>query len=664
MALGHVLIQRQTQQITMTPQMQQALKYLLYNQAELAEEINQLALENPMLEQTPAADSAEAAGKAALADPGYDQTPDPAVQTQDQFAEAAGLSEDKIRNEIDWDSYLDEYSSAPSTALRVGSHEMPEETPGFETFVAAKTSLTDHLLEQWGYVAQDQADFRRGEHIIGNLNEDGYLAATVEEIAQSTACTVEETKETLKRVQTLDPAGVAARDLADCLRLQLERDGKGDSLAAAICRDGRLKLLEQKNIDTLCRDLEIEKDECIEILDLLRTLNPRPGQAYAWTDPITVIPDVFVKKVGEEYVVSINDDGLPKLRFSREYQKKLKDENTDEETKQYLRDKLSGAVFLIRSIHKRQQTIIRVTEWIVKYQREFLDYGVEYLKPLVLQSVATDLDLSQSTISRVTSNKYVDTPRGVFELKYFFDNSINRFHGASLSSESVKQRIKNLLAAETPDDPLSDQQLVEILQGSNIKIARRTVAKYREQLGLGSSSERKQNHSIQQRREAKSQEIFEDKDLHDGNNIHGDLTIHTNKEFNDNLQINDDKDPYDHLQIRDDTDHYDNLQIYDNNNLHGHIKIHYDNDQHDRLLINENEELSPNAELHTNEEFNADTELHADENLHTQAELHTDEALHADDKFHPNEDLYPNSELHADQGIQNEPTAEASIAIE
>ncbi len=490
MALDLRLSQKQTQVMVMTPQLQQAIKLLQLGQMELVEEINQEMLENPMLDLAPPADSAEAAAKEALSDPEYDQTPDSDRRQGDEFAESAGASEENVRDEFDWENYLGEYSSSPSTSLNVGSHENPEETPGFESFVAAKTSLSEHLSWQWRFNAKNETDLVLGSAVIGNLDDDGYLAATDEELARETNTTPEEMAAVVARVQELDPPGVAARNLTECLLIQLNKLDLGESLAAVICR-GHLGLVEKKDMPGLCRALKANKEEVAAAIEAIRALEPRPGRAFNTSDSIYVTPDVYVSKVGDDYVVSLNEDGLPKLRLSREYRRMLTSKEAQGETKKYLNDKLKGAVFLIRSIHQRQRTIYRVTEAIFKIQRDFLDYGVEHLKPLVLREIAEELGFHESTISRVTTNKYVYTPQGLFELKYFFDSPINRFQGEALASESVKNRIKQIISAEDPQKPLSDQRIVEILHGSNIDIARRTVAKYREMLGLGSSSERR-----------------------------------------------------------------------------------------------------------------------------------------------------------------------------
>jgi len=476
--------------MVMTPQLQLAIRLLQLGQMELVEEINQEMMANPMLELAPPPDSAEAAARESLADPVYDQTPESERRTEDEFAGSAGATETSVREEFDWESYLGEYSSAPSTQLNVGSHESPEETPGFESFVAAKTTLADHLSWQWRFAARDEQDLDLGARIIGNLNDDGYLEATVAELAVSAGVSEADLAEVLAMIQQLDPPGVAARNLAECLLLQLDNLGQGDSLAAEICRR-HLGLLEKKDLAGLCRALKVTKEEATAAIEAIRALEPRPGRAYHSTDPIYISPDVYINKVGDEYVISLNEDGLPKLRLSREYRQMLTNKEAEGETKKYLNEKLRGAAFLIRSLHQRQRTIYRVTEAIFKAQRDFLDHGVEHLRPLVLRDIASALGFHESTISRVTTNKYVYTPQGLFELKYFFDNPISRFQGEALASESVKNRIRQIIAAEDPQKPLSDQRIVEILRGSNIDIARRTVAKYREMLGLGSSSERR-----------------------------------------------------------------------------------------------------------------------------------------------------------------------------
>ncbi|MEW6262661.1 MAG: RNA polymerase factor sigma-54 [Thermodesulfobacteriota bacterium] len=472
-----------TQQLVMTPQLQQAIKLLQLSRLELAEEINQEIQENPILESTQTSDEPE---------PG-DQ--EPAGQTEEAPAPAAGefqevKVEEKMREEFDWENYLGEYSSAPYEPYM---YEAPSETPSYENFVSTKISLTDHLFEQWRLAGVNPDEFRVGVQIIGNLDADGYLKASLEEIAALESVPEEVAGRVLARVQELDPVGVAARDLRECLLLQLDLLGLGDSLAARLVAD-HLHDLENKNYQQIARQLKVAKEAVFAAEKIIVGLEPRPGRQYHGEEPHYITPDVYVYKLGDDYVIVLNEDGLPKLKISQHYRDLLSDGYTTPQARDYIQGKLRSAMWLIRSIHQRQRTIYRVTESIFKFQREFLDKGVESLRPLVLRDVAEDVELHESTVSRVTTNKYVHTPQGLFELKFFFDSPINRFQGESMASESVKKRIKQIVMAEDPRKPLSDQRIVEILRGSNIDIARRTVAKYREMLGIGSSSRRKKHY--------------------------------------------------------------------------------------------------------------------------------------------------------------------------
>jgi RNA polymerase sigma-54 factor len=389
------------------------------NHLEITEEITREMMENPLLELETVPNPLE------IELPGGPQGPEEPWNVTEQPGNGSDEFKDEIRKEeaIDWESYLEEYSSAPSTALAMGSHEIPEDTPGFESFTASRTSLSDYLISQWRFSALDMADFRRGEFIIGNLNDNGYLASPLDELASVSGSSLKDMEGTLSRVQDLDPPGIAARDLRECMMIQLHHQGFEDSIAWRIC-ESHLRLLEKKDLQSLCKALQCEKEEVTSAMATLKNLNPRPGVAYSTTDPIYVTPDVYVTKVGDDYEITLNEDGMPRLKFSAAYRQMLSNKNSSEETKKYLSDKLKGAKFLINSIHQRQKTIYRVTESIFRFQRDFLDHGVEHLKPLVLKDVAEDLGFHESTISRVTTNKYVDTPRGVFELKYFFINIV------------------------------------------------------------------------------------------------------------------------------------------------------------------------------------------------------------------------------------------------
>ena len=469
---------RLSQQLVMTPQLQQAIKLLQLSRLELVEEINMEMEENPVLEMAPPNDEEDGEHQGSQR-----EEPQPA---QDDFSEVQ--VKDNLREDMDWEAFLGEYSSSPT---QPNMYEAYSETPSYENFVSAKISLSEHLYSQWCMADASPQEREIGIQIIGNLNEDGYLKASFDEIATLEGCSAELAEAVLTKIQDLDPVGVAARDLRECLLIQLRYAGLGDSLVARIVAD-HLHEIENNNYPKIARSLKVPVEEVFEAEKVILNLEPRPGRQFSSEEPQYISPDVFVYKIGGEYVIVLNDDGLPRLRVSQYYKDMLGQGNqSTTQAKDYLQGKLRSAMWLIRSIHQRQRTIYRVTESIFKFQKDFLDKGVECLKPLVLRDVAEDVELHESTISRVTTNKYVHTPQGIYELKFFFDSPINRFHGESMASESVKKRIKQIIAAEDPKKPLSDQRIVEILTGANIDIARRTVAKYREMLGVPPSSKRK-----------------------------------------------------------------------------------------------------------------------------------------------------------------------------
>ena len=475
---------RLSQQLVMTPQLQQAIKLLQLSRLELLDEINQEMQENPVL------DTALSGDEGPEADDDWDRENKESPKQEDQFKEVK-VKDNMASTDFDWENYLGEYSSTPSTP---SMREVPTDTPSYENYVAAKTSLTDHLGWQWRMLDVSPEQFNAGVQIIGNLNEDGYLKATLEEIGQSSGMAVEEVERVLEMVQDLDPIGVAARNLQECLMLQLRHLNLADNLAAKVVTH-HLGDLEKKNYQKIARQLKVSKESIFAAERVIVNLEPRPGRQYSNEDTHYISPDVYIYKIGKDFVIVLNEDGLPKLKVSQRYRDMLSDKGDAAlQAKDYIQGKLRSAQWLIRSIHQRQRTIYRVTESIVKFQRDFLERGVEHLRPLVLRDVAEDVELHESTISRVTTNKYVHTPQGLFELKYFFDSPINRFSGESLASESVKKKIQQIISAEDPKKPLSDQRIVEILRGANIDIARRTVAKYREMLRIPSSSKRKKHY--------------------------------------------------------------------------------------------------------------------------------------------------------------------------
>jgi RNA polymerase sigma-54 factor len=480
MALDLRLQVKLSQQLVMTPQLQQAIKLLQLSRMELVDVVTQELEENPLLEE--GADSKDEREEP-IAEESESEVISEVSPEQELKGEAEGM------NDIDWQTYLEGYSLSSSDSR--DAYEDSEERPSFESLLTKRTSLTDHLMWQLSLSAIVHQERSAAAEIIGNLDDAGYLHATLEELANTSGLELELIERALAKVRQFDPAGVAARTLQECLLLQLERLDLQDSLAAIILRDF-ISELEGRKYPAIAKALKISLDEVLMAAKMISELDPRPGRAYSEEDVHYIVPDIFVHKVGDEYVVTLNDEGLPNLRINSFYRNALSDASSvDKQAGEYIQDKMRSAVWLIKSIHQRQRTIYKVTKSIVKFQRAFFDSGIEYLKPLVLRDVAEDIEMHESTVSRVTTNKYVQTPQGLFELKYFFNSGINTADGDSVASESVKSRIKEIVAAEDPKKPYSDQKIVALLKNQDINIARRTVTKYREMLGIGSSTERK-----------------------------------------------------------------------------------------------------------------------------------------------------------------------------
>ena len=410
----------------------------------------------------------------------------PDEQPQEPMKEVEG--EGDGMSDIDWKTYLESYSLGGSTA---DSYEDDEDRPSYENLLTRKTSLADHLFWQLNLSRLEDRERAIAGEIIGNVDDDGYLQTTVDELVEQIDGSAEEIEKVLSVVQDFDPPGVASRNLQECLLKQVDQLGMEDDLVADILRD-HLDELETRKYQVIARSLQVPLDDVLGAAKFISTLDPRPGSQYGQEDVHYIIPDIYVYKISEEYVVVLNDEGLPNLRINSFYRNALSGASSlDEKAGEYIQEKLRGALWLIKSIHQRQRTIYRVTKSIVKFQRDFFDRGVDHLKPLVLRDVAEDIEMHESTVSRVTTNKYVQTPQGLFELKYFFNSGINTTGGDSVASESVKSKIKEIIANEDSRKPYSDQKIVELLRGQGIDIARRTVTKYREMLGVGSSTQRK-----------------------------------------------------------------------------------------------------------------------------------------------------------------------------
>ncbi len=461
---------RLTQQLVMTPQLQQAIRLLQLNRMELVDLVSAELQENPILEDAPDYED-EAQNKKESIEMGADN--------------AAPEPEQKLPD-IDWDSYLDTYSPI---GYKPADNE--SDRPSLESTLVKKASLSDHVMWQLKMSNLDEDQQTIGALIIGNLNEDGYLDETLEHIAEVADAAVPEVEVVLRRVQEFDPVGVAARDLKECLLLQLGPIGLRGSLVEKIV-SGHLSRMERADYRGIAKSLAVPVEKVAEAARVIQGLEPKPGRPFSEQEPFYITPDIYLHKVGDDYVIVLNEDGMPKLRISPFYRDVLHgNSSTSKVTKEYVQEKVRSAVWLIKSIHQRQRTIYKVMESIVKFQRDFFDKGINMLKPLNLRDVADDIGMHESTISRVTTNKYVHTPQGIFELKYFFNSGINLTGGDHMASEAVKDKIRKIIVAESSKRPLSDQKIVEILKQSEIEIARRTVTKYREILGILSSTKRK-----------------------------------------------------------------------------------------------------------------------------------------------------------------------------
>ncbi len=471
-----------SQQLVMTPQLQQAIKLLQLSRMELLDVVRAELEENPVLEEgQEAVDEQVELGELASEVEG-----EPVVESEAELREVEG--DRGSFGEIDWHTYLESYSLGGTTT---DNYEDDEDRPSYENLLTRKPSLQDHLQWQLKLSALEGLDRQLAEEIIGNLDDDGYLQASVEEIAERFGSTPGRAERVLRIVQEFDPPGVAARSLQECLLRQVEQLGMQGSLVETLLTR-YIEDLENRRYQQIARSEQVSLDEVLAAAKLISGLDPRPGSQYSQDEVHYILPDIFVYKIGDEYVVMLNDEGLPNLRINAFYRSALSGAvPLDAKAGEYIQDKLRGALWLIKSIHQRQRTIYKVTKSIVKFQREFFDRGVEHLKPLVLRDVAEDIEMHESTVSRVTTNKYVQTPQGLFELKYFFNSGINTTEGDAVASESVKSKIRDIIATENPRKPHSDQKIVELLRRQGIDIARRTVTKYREMLNLGSSTQRR-----------------------------------------------------------------------------------------------------------------------------------------------------------------------------
>jgi len=464
----------------MTPQLQQAIKLLQLSRLELLDTIQQELEVNPLLEEQLPSDSDEES-------PPEEGKNHPEEGAPDVPEVKEVKVEENARDDVDWENYLNEYN----TAWAEVPHEV-RELPSLDNVTSSKTNLYSHLLWQLNMSRADEIAREIGSHIIGNLNDDGYLKASLEEIAETTGYPLEQVNGTLELIQNFDPVGVGARDTRECLLIQVKFHNLGGTIVEEIIRN-HMRELEDRKYERIAKDLSISLEEVLSAVSVIQGLEPKPGRSLTDEETIYVSPDIYVFKVGDDYQIALNEDGLPKLRVNAYYKEILSNKDSlPENAKAYIQEKLKSAAWLIRSIHQRQRTIYRVTESIVRFQRDFLENGITHLKPLVLRDVAEDIEMHESTISRVTTNKFAYTPQGLFELKFFFNSAINSVEGDAVASESVKEHIRNIVKKEDVAKPYSDQEISNILKKLNIRVARRTVAKYRESMGILPSRKRRQ----------------------------------------------------------------------------------------------------------------------------------------------------------------------------
>lgn len=458
-----------SQQLVMTPQLQQAIKLLQLSRLELLDTVQQELMENPFLEE-----GAEIEAQEQLETPAE--------------VETTPASEQELMRSADWEDYLGDFSS---TSKQAHAREVDtEDTLSFEARISGRHSLEGHLEWQLRLSRLNEKQVEIGLAVINNLDSAGYLQASDEELAALSDATPEEVEAVVKHIQLFDPVGVAARTPSECLLVQLEAYGIDDPVLEEIVRE-HLEDLEKKRYKPLCRKFRISMEELKEYLDRLTELDPMPGASFGSEEPIYVSPDVHVYKYGDDFVILLNEEGLPRLELNSDYMNAL--ETRPSKEKEYFQDKMRSAVWLMKSLYQRQRTLYKVTESVVRYQREFFEHGVTHLKPLILKDVAEDIGMHESTVSRITTSKYVATPHGIFELKFFFNSALGLDDGSQVGSESVKALIKKMIAEENPKKPLSDEKIADMLKDKlQVNIARRTVAKYRSALSIASSSKRKQ----------------------------------------------------------------------------------------------------------------------------------------------------------------------------
>lgn len=477
MKLGYDLTIEQVQKLVMTPELIQAIQILQFNTHELDSYVQEQLLVNPVLEQ--AGEEASGSRETERSREGEDLR---------QQKDNSSASKD---DEFDWREYIKDrqYDDISYRQWEDRSGEEKENT--YEQYVSSDVTLPEHLMFQLQFASSKKGCRRVGRYIIESLDENGYMTSTVEEIAGATGAPPEKVEEVLDIIHGFDPVGVGARNLAECLIIQLKQKGQLTEIFEKVINE-HLSDLADSRFGLIAKDMGISPREVQNMSDIIRTLEPKPGRLFAsQMDTKYIVPDVIIEKIDGEYVVTVNDSSTPRLMVSSYYQKLLYQSEEDDKLAKYLSDRVNSAMWLIKSIEQRKQTIYNVVSAVVKFQKEFFDKGSKYLKTLTLKDIAEEVGIHESTVSRSINGKYLQCPRGVFEIKYFFSAGVSGSHGEGISSNSIKEFIKEIVDGEDHKSPYSDQEMVEMLKEKGINISRRTVAKYRDEMNILSSSKRK-----------------------------------------------------------------------------------------------------------------------------------------------------------------------------
>lgn len=466
MRLGFGLTQEQTQKLMMTPELRLAIKILQFSTIELVEYIQEELVENPLLEVV-------------------EETPETHESEPEAEVQAADDEQDKF--DIDWEQYFDDAHYSRESV----NYDHKQDYPQYDSFIAEVPTLHDHLMFQLMLAKLNKDERTVGEFFIGNIDDNGYLCCSADEAAIQCNVPFAVAEKVLAVIQGFDPSGVGARDLVECLLIQYELLGlKNDLLKEIICN--HLEEVAEGKTMKVAKKLGISLKKTQEVVDSLKLLEPKPGRRFSPTDRTRyIVPDIVIEKIDNEYIVLVNDISTPRLTINSVYREIARGNTGDQEGRKYLETKLNSAAWLMKSIEQRRETLYKVARSIVDFQREFFDRGIKFLKPMNLKHVAQALGIHESTVSRATANKYMQTPKGLFEMKFFFSSGVSNFQGTSTSAEAIKKMIREMVEEEDPQKPLSDQKIGELLRAKGVDISRRTVAKYRDETGILSTSKRR-----------------------------------------------------------------------------------------------------------------------------------------------------------------------------